>query len=244
MYLYNLISFAVGAESAFEAKESTAAFLFDVFKDSETVSHSASSRLKSLFGAFPASAATKSCHIVCSLRGLLPDDFVDKLAKKSTSNSKQDLKPFGYNIKFSFPSTSSLATYADLLSDSEDEEEVCDDDRVTKLLLQGVKGNVEKQVPGLAVNQNASATAKNISWFREQCEIHFRETGTGDLSVADMCSALFDILSSPREDSAIQNDLFDLLGFDRIEFIQELLHHRQEIMESALPQPALSKFSD
>lgn len=214
--------------------------MFDVFKDCEGVSHSASDKLKNFFGAFPASAATKSCHIVCSIRGLLPEDFPDKLGKKTAvRNSIPSLKPFGHNIKFYYPSASSLASYADLLSDSEDETENCIDDHVTKLLLQGVKENVEKQeqISNSSDNQNASSNAKNMLWFRRQCEIYFSESDSSDHSVsADMCSALFDILSSPREDSAIENDLFELLGFDRIEFIQDLLHHRQEILDSALPQ--------
>ena len=131
-----------------------------------------------------------------------------------------------------------MSAYSNLLSDSEDETENCDDDHVTKLLLQGVKGNVNKcgTDGDSVVSYDSSASAKNISWFRQQCEIYFKESDSGDLSVTDMCSALFDILTSPREDSAIQNDLFDLLGFDRIEFIQELLNSRQEIIDSALPQ--------
>ena len=48
-----------------------------------------------------------------------------------------------------------------------------------------------------------------------------------------MSSTLEEMLLSPKSDDALQNDLFELLGFDKFEFIQTLLQNRKEIVSSA-----------
>jgi len=49
-------------------------------------------------------------------------------------------------------------------------------------------------------------------WLKHQCETLF---AGGATPVQDMCVAIFDQLASPKGDDLLQNDLFDLLGFDR-----------------------------
>ena len=110
-----------------------------------------------------------------------------------------------------------------LLSDSEDEN--------VEKQLTGFPAVKEEQIP-LKDIPSGRANIKdeiNGSWLRNQCEHYFSDSSSG-VSVLDLCSALFDILSSDRDNAAIQNDLFELLGFDRFEFIEALLANRHRIV--------------
>ena len=55
---------SVGEESDTGTLEAGAAFLFETFKDVEMVTHNTTVKLKSMFGPFPASAASKACDVV------------------------------------------------------------------------------------------------------------------------------------------------------------------------------------
>lgn len=57
------------------------------------------------------------------------------------------------------------------------------------------------------------------------------------ISSADILQSIITFLNSPRSNDELQNDLFDLLGFDKFEFIQEMLVHRQEIIDSLRAPP-------
>lgn len=63
---------------------------------------------------------------------------------------------------------------------------------------------------------------------------------TSGISSADILQSIITFLNSPRSNDDLQNDMFELLGFDKFEFIQEMLLHRQDITNSlrAPPPPA------
>ena len=52
------------------------------------------------------------------------------------------------------------------------------------------------------------------------------------MSPSEFCLTLVQLLSSNRSSDDLQNELFDLIGFERIELIQLMLTHRAEIVES------------
>ncbi|KAK2190751.1 hypothetical protein NP493_71g05055 [Ridgeia piscesae] len=52
------------------------------------------------------------------------------------------------------------------------------------------------------------------------------------MSIGEVCATIFDMLSSNRSDTELQNELFDLLGFDCFELIQSLLENRQSLVEA------------
>lgn len=58
------------------------------------------------------------------------------------------------------------------------------------------------------------------------------------MSSADILQSMITLLNSPRSNDDIQNDLFELLGFDKFEFIEEILQHRQQITDSLRPPPS------
>lgn len=86
-------------------------------------------------------------------------------------------------------------------------------------------------------NKGAAASSFSADWLREQCAKQF-----DGASVEDMRAAIHDLLTSGKDDDALQNDLFELLGFERFDFIQSLLENRGNVI--ALGSAELEAFSE
>lgn len=54
------------------------------------------------------------------------------------------------------------------------------------------------------------------------------------LNVSDLTSAVFEILNSTKTNDEIQNELFELLGFDAFDLILQILEHRNDIITAAI----------
>ena len=67
----------------------------------------------------------------------------------------------------------------------------------------------------------------SLAWLEEN--LGQSETG---LSGSEFAVTIADLLVSSRSSDDLQTELFDLLGFDRIELIQDVLGHRKEIVDS------------
>ena len=74
---------------------------------------------------------------------------------------------------------------------------------------------------------------KNLKWLRQQMVDYFNSDGTDDdMSIGDLSSTVFETMNSTTEDSELQSELLDLLGFDRFELIQFLLKNRKELVDN------------
>lgn len=60
------------------------------------------------------------------------------------------------------------------------------------------------------------------------------------LSCEEFCKSLMQILSSNRSDNELQNELFEMLGFEVFELISELLDNRRKIVDNVISKQ--SKF--
>ena len=60
-------------ESSADTVQSAAAYLFDIFKATQSVGQSEARNLKNTFGPYPASHATKACQTVNKIVSWLPD---------------------------------------------------------------------------------------------------------------------------------------------------------------------------
>ena len=204
--------------------ESASVFVFITLQEADHIGKAESIKLKNFFGAFPASSATKACHIVKNIISLLPEDCLATINKRSEGRQDEPSKEFGSDIKFMPLKKKDLLCDDDLISDSEDE------DVEQKISFPSIKEEPthlrEKEKGSVVADDNSGI---NGSWLRDQCEVYFADSSSG-LSVLDLCSAVFDILASDRDNAALQNELFELLGFDRFEFIQTLLANRHRIV--------------
>ena len=203
--------------------ESASVFIFVTLKETDHIGKNESTKLRNFFGAFPASSATKACHIVHSLISLLSENCLAIINKRSQEKQEEPVREFGSDIKFSPLQKKDLSLDEALLSDSEDED----------AYVNSGFASVKEEPTVLRDKPSSEAANKkddiNGSWLRDQCEMYFANSSSG-VSVLDLCSAIFEILASDKDNAAIQNDLFELLGFDRFEFIQTLLADRHRIV--------------
>ncbi|XP_015759124.1 PREDICTED: activating signal cointegrator 1 complex subunit 3-like [Acropora digitifera] len=213
----------VGKESSADVLEGGTVFIFTTLKHSDLIGNDETKKLKDFFGAFPASAATKACHIVKNLVSLISEDSLALIEKRIEGKQDEQTKEFGSDIKFMPFQPRVFSFDDDLLSDSEDEEV---EHKISFVPTREEVVSVTETVQTATMNGNEDISS---SWLREQCELYFADSSSG-LSVLDLCSALFDILASDRDNAALQNELFELLGFDRFEFIQTLLADRHRIV--------------
>ena len=204
--------------------ESASVFVFTTLKEVDHIGKDESIKLKDFFGAFPASSATKACHIVKSINSLLPEQCLAAINKRNEGRQDESSKEFGSDIKFAPLKKKDLSCDDDLISDSEDEDV---EQKISFPSIREEPTHLRENETGSDVADDNSGI--NGSWLRDQCEVYFADSSSG-LSVLDLCSAVFDILASDRDNAALQNELFELLGFDRFEFIQTLLANRHRIV--------------
>lgn len=162
-----------------------------------------------------------------TLIGFIPEDVHCK--ELQTSLKTNTSEEFGHGIKFSFPD---ILESSDLSEDSDSDNEIRFSLEINVEKWQskdaGLYSN-DVQSEANETHDNSKQQILDVSWLRGKCDLYF-SSASEDVNSTDMCSVIFDVLSSPRADEVIQNELFELLGFDRFEFIQELLANRHSIV--------------
>ncbi|KAK3097478.1 hypothetical protein FSP39_009969 [Pinctada imbricata] len=221
----------VGQEASTETVESAAAFLFEIFNSVTIVGSAQTTKLRNIFGPFPASAASKACTLVNRILSWLPEEAISLLGNQVRQEADGETsQEFGKSIKFSFPSP----VVEDYVSDFESD----DDGEKKKVNLNYSMSPKKKEKTKPPVSQERF----DSTWLQRQVAQHFdgEDSGLG-LSTEDLCSTIFDVLTSPKSNDELQNDLFELLGFDRFELIQNLIQNRQIVVESALTPSDVAK---
>lgn len=68
-------------------------------------------------------------------------------------------------------------------------------------------------------------------WLLHQCDraVTYSSSGVPVLSCFDISSSMLQLLQSQKSDEAIQSDALDLLGFEHIELVGELLANRKQL---------------
>eukprot|EP00056_Hartaetosiga_gracilis_P020004 m.17114 g.17114 ORF g.17114 m.17114 type:complete len:2059 (+) comp8097_c0_seq2:2-6178(+) len=91
-----------------------------------------------------------------------------------------------------------------------------------------------------AINHQIESADDQLStvWLKHRCEREFLSQGKD--TVNSMCVAIYDLLSGSKTEDELQNELFDLLGFDKFEMIQDLLIKRKAIVK-AIHDASLSR---
>ncbi|XP_006824124.2 activating signal cointegrator 1 complex subunit 3-like [Saccoglossus kowalevskii] len=208
----------VGGDASPETVESTAVFLFVTLQGCEKVGHQETIELKNSLGPFPANAASQACSTVQDISRHIPVEVLENLHARE---KKQNFE-FGKNIKFSF----------DSFNVEVDEEESDDSDTEHYNFTMSYTAPVAEPV----VNSNHVNKRKpneiSGNWLRLEVEKYYG--GDDGMTAQIWCETIFDELCSSKTNDELQNDLFELLGFDRFEFIQTLLSNRHKVLNAAM----------
>ena len=230
-----------GKDISSEVNKSTAIYLFELLREPSFVSKNELSKIAETFGPCDRSLVDEAHKLTQILLRNIPEDELDK---KLESSNKHDNQPvFGEGIKFFYPEP--VEFEADLtLFDSEVQQEKpkfslkINTEESQAVAVKVPQENREDWLTPTNVNKQG-----DISWLRERCDFYFGNSGE-NLNSEDMCSVLFDLLSSPRGNQEMQNELFELLGFDRFEFIEELLANRAKVVSGSSAKDVETANSD
>ena len=88
----------------------------------------------------------------------------------------------------------------------------------------------------LAANKNKTGKPEyDIQWLENTLKTYYPGNNlplNGEMAIAEFALMLTQLLASKRSSDDLQAELFDLVGFDRIELIESLLNHRDDITGS------------
>lgn len=202
--------------------DSAAIFLFDLFSAEPKMTRSHAEEIRRMFGPYPASTVNRICKTVEKILGYLPDGWGQPADTMETSQDTKKRKEFGHTIQFKFsdgfldmpPSTKSVENFDlsgyDSLSDSEEVP-------VKSKLVDFVASTMVTTKRATAAAESANLvlagslldhTPHSSEWLVEQCKVCLREGQfAGELSWQDLYQAVFEHLSSPRDNMVIQNDV-------------------------------------
>ena len=206
--------------------DSAAIFLFDLFSAEPKMTRSHAEEIRRMFGPYPASTVNRICKTVERILTYLPDGWGKPADTIETTQDTKKRKEFGHNIQFKFSdgfldaplSTKSVENFDlsgyDSLSDS---EEVPVKSKLVDFVASTLQSNsaiaTAKRTTGGAEVSLVPAVSVDHSphsseWLVEQCKVCLREGQfAGELTWQDLYQAVFEHLSSPRDNMVIQNDV-------------------------------------
>ena len=224
MIHFMLILAVGGTDVSQEASENAAMFLLQHFKNSDHVTGADTKILKDNFGPFPARNAEKCCEIVQKLLNLLPHGALDSNKNSCSLNSKR----YGHKLKINIADEEAL-----MLDDSDSDFETDKGDKFVDKFKEQLSLDHSKQYTVQPARNNSEVSYRQeqeteSSWLFNQCQIYF----PAHESPETMATALYDVLISTKNDAELQNELFELVGFEAFDFIGELLKRRKELVSS------------
>ena len=174
-----------------------------------------------MLGVFNQKIVRQLCDLAGKILSWLDSDQdIEELLRTAAQLDKQDTcKEFGHGIKFAHSNGHALDGLNELTwLDSDSESDGSDR---------------EFDMRYIPPEEPVDTGYKNLKWLRQQV-VKYSSSNSADLgmSMEDLSSTVFETLKSTREDSELQNDLFELLGFDRFELIQILLENRKELVDN------------
>jgi len=199
--------FTVGDDATQEAMETTAVFLFDLFKDSTGVTREEATKLRATIGPFPATAASKAHATVKQLITLSPP--LDTTPQSSAVEEQSTLgKEFGLNIHFRNPAltlSSAKENGSESFGDSLSEDEGDGDTQfsVDNFLINMMNGGVDNDFGDGAEqwkHKQQGAAASNDYDVPQLLEL------VGELIV----DQVLQMLLSEKDDNSLQNEVIKL----------------------------------
>ncbi|KAH9490920.1 activating signal cointegrator 1 complex subunit [Bulinus truncatus] len=219
----------VGSEESSETVECAAAFLFDIFKSVENFGQKEAYQLRCTFGPFPASDATKACQLVKKIIGWLPASVLEELtSEREEGDGAAASEEFGHSIKFNM----TYATDENQVSSDDDDDEPDNDMQSFNLKYVDKSSVIERESDNVKKKTESGLKFDSV-WMKSIISKFFEGSEAAlSLGLDQLTTTVYDVLCSERKDEELQNELFDLLGFDRFELIEQLLVNRGNIIKA------------
>ncbi|XP_012665836.1 activating signal cointegrator 1 complex subunit 3 [Otolemur garnettii] len=212
----------VGTDSAREAIENAAAFLFMTFHLKDTVGHKETKAIKQMFGPFPSSSATAACNATSRIISHFSQDDLTALIQM-TEKEYGDRGFFGKNLAFSFD-MHDLDPFDDLPPVNGENQKITLDYR--KFQNERLQEHCTPEI------KPVEKTNGSFLW----CEVEkylnaTMKEMTEAPRIEDLCCTLYDMLASVKSGDELQDELFELLGPEGLDLIEKLLQNRTTIVK-------------
>lgn len=229
----------VGSDASFDAVDGAAVFIFELLHNCEIIHRKHMSELRRLFGDFEPELASRARDCVARVESFVSGGRIDEIIEENKRDSAHvDAPSVVSNVSFEFMSEFEFGQPLPLEMTVEFED----------LNRCGVS---EKSVEVYSIaisSHNPTATKKleaaivqkyDLSWLKKEIKQYFGRTAGGSFGseeIRELCLSTLRTLNSDKSDEELQNELFDLLGFDRFELIQKLLRNRTQLVKKYLQQ--------
>lgn len=216
-------SFFTGDDESGAVIDDSAIFLFRFFLDVSIVMVRHLSELKVIFGRITSQHANKICSMVCDLKAVLSDDLLQvirdevKHGKDNKDESvKKPTKRWGRNnIKMQLPNGI----------------ETVDADECIEMLQNFDITDAENEKDGGSASASFSMRYDDIKPVAQPKTTFNRSWLLMHVS-NEVVESLLSVLKSKKSNNELQNELIELLGFDKFEILENILEHRKEIIKN------------
>lgn len=219
--LHSIAKEITGGDQSKSFVDEAAIYLLHLFLDEEQCLNKNITLLRQMFGAVSPTAVNNVFRIISEIRSLLSESCIDELRSKLSEREKrtQVQRRFGAHVSYNGISVWQQPDVSFLTDLSAGVDAV----HTFSMKYDGMNAvNVPRE------DKKPSPKRFGRSWLMK--EIKSFETSQGSISAGDLCDTIFRLLTSERSNDELQNELFDLLGFDRFQLIQLLLDHRKDII--------------
>ena len=219
----------IGSESDTASTDAVGVYLFDLFRNVSQIQVSHLKELKLRFPIYTQQLVTRTFELISSLTHSLSPDFADDYRSSSSPSTKP---LFGEATVFH-----PVALFIDGPRPWLDRLSY---DRIYREQEQTDKDeNQPEFFPAIPATATATASvASSIyskSWLQDRLRTVLKSrSGQGDIGQQEFCNIVFENLVSNQSDEEIQNSLCDIIGYDHLELIIELIQNRQQIIEGIL----------
>lgn len=237
--LRNLTRDLIGTEEDGNLIDDATIFILNLFLDVKIVMMKHLAQMKKIFGTISPQTANKLCLTVNEISPLLNDECRKFLEKISTSvsteitnensiNDNNNEIHWGSQIICLLPNFDEcIASTSTSLNDNKNELIKLQDlspnlsGKAKTALTFSMKYD-KKDEPSTSSSSSSKLEEENKKYTKSWLAKHINPI---------VINNLIELLKSKKTNDELQNDLFELLGFDKFEIIQEIFQHRKEIVE-------------
>ncbi|CAF0809302.1 unnamed protein product [Adineta steineri] len=221
------IEFA-GSELDSSSIDSVCVYIFDLFRNINQIQVSHLKELKLRFPTYTERLVTQTFELIRALKNSLKPDFFEEYSLPNDSKSLSKglfgettvFHPISLQINEPIP-------WLDRLSYDHAYEEQ------ERLNLEDSAN--DDFLPATAPMASASSSIYTKKWLEDRLRSVLQSrTDTGDLGQQEFCNLVFENLVSNQTDNEIQLSLCDIIGYDHLELIGELIQNRQMIIDGIL----------
>lgn len=187
------------------------------------------SELKLIFGKMTPQHANKICSVVCDLKAILSDDLIQVIQEKSNDadNGGETAKTCGEQKK------SRWGEHIKINLSKNDVMDASDWNAIDQLQQFDVMAEATAMGEGSISNSfSMRYDQEAIKRSNQTTKTTFNRAWLLAHVNNDVVESLLSVLKSKKSNTELQNELIELLGFDKFDILELILEHRQEILKN------------